>query len=130
MMAISDTRKRFNTLFRQARNRGDEFFEFEGKRYTTEMAKPKAKKEDSPISKGEFLEMEARDKEKEVAKDSSGKYSPDIANRMAIAKQAGYDRESQEGRYGSFRKGGTVKSSASKRADGCAVKGKTKGRMV
>jgi hypothetical protein len=29
-----------------------------------------------------------------------------------------------------FKKGGTVKSSASKRADGCAVRGKTKGRMV
>ena len=29
-----------------------------------------------------------------------------------------------------FKKGGAVKSSASKRADGCAVKGKTKGRMV
>ena len=27
-------------------------------------------------------------------------------------------------------KGGMIKSSASKRADGCAVKGKTKGRMV
>ena len=27
-------------------------------------------------------------------------------------------------------KGGMVKSSASKRADGCAVKGKTKGKMV
>ena len=29
-----------------------------------------------------------------------------------------------------FKKGGTVKSSASKRADGCAVKGKTRGRIV
>jgi hypothetical protein len=29
-----------------------------------------------------------------------------------------------------MRKGGAVKSSASKRADGCAVRGKTKGRMV
>jgi hypothetical protein len=27
-------------------------------------------------------------------------------------------------------KGGMIKSSASKRADGCAIKGKTKGRMV
>jgi hypothetical protein len=27
-------------------------------------------------------------------------------------------------------KGGTIKSSASKRADGCAIKGKTRGRMV
>ena len=31
--------------------------------------------------------------------------------------------------YG-MKKGGKVKSSASKRADGCCVKGKTKGRMV
>lgn len=50
--------------------------------------------------------------------------------------------ESKEGKKGDFNeepdtapvvkkaKGGTVKSSASKRADGCAVKGKTKGRMV
>ena len=29
-----------------------------------------------------------------------------------------------------FKKGGMVKSSASKRADGCAVKGKTRGKMV
>lgn len=29
-----------------------------------------------------------------------------------------------------FKKGGIVKSSASKRGDGCATKGKTKGRMV
>lgn len=27
-------------------------------------------------------------------------------------------------------KGGMIKSSASKRADGCAIKGKTRGRMV
>ena len=31
---------------------------------------------------------------------------------------------------GGMKKGGAVKSSASKRADGCAVRGKTKGRMV
>jgi hypothetical protein len=30
----------------------------------------------------------------------------------------------------SYKSGGAVKSSASKRADGCAVRGKTKGRMV
>jgi hypothetical protein len=29
-----------------------------------------------------------------------------------------------------YKKGGSVKSSASKRADGCAVKGKTRGKMV
>ena len=31
--------------------------------------------------------------------------------------------------YGGYKKGGSV-SSASRRADGCAIKGKTKGRMV
>jgi hypothetical protein len=29
-----------------------------------------------------------------------------------------------------YKKGGMVKSSASKRADGCATKGKTKGRII
>jgi hypothetical protein len=29
-----------------------------------------------------------------------------------------------------YKKGGSVKSSASKRADGCATKGKTRGKMV
>ena len=39
--------------------------------------------------------------------------------------------ESEEGQTSSpFKKGGAVKSSASKRADGIAMKGKTKGRMV
>ena len=34
------------------------------------------------------------------------------------------------GKVKAMAKGGSVKSSASKRADGCASKGKTKGRMV
>ena len=38
-----------------------------------------------------------------------------------------YDPNSQQ--YTAMKKGGKV-SSASSRADGCAVKGKTKGRMV
>jgi hypothetical protein len=35
-----------------------------------------------------------------------------------------------DGGYKGYKKGGKVVSSASKRADGCCVKGKTKGRMV
>jgi hypothetical protein len=31
---------------------------------------------------------------------------------------------------GKYKKGGSVKSSASKRADGCATKGRTRGKMV
>jgi len=33
-------------------------------------------------------------------------------------------------KMGYMKKGGQVKSSASKRADGCATKGKTRGKMV
>lgn len=36
--------------------------------------------------------------------------------------------EKEKGAY--FKKGGAVKSSASSRADGCAIRGKTKGKMV
>jgi hypothetical protein len=43
--------------------------------------------------------------------------------------QAGKEGE-EEGKAPRMKKGGMVKSSASKRADGCAKKGKTKGRMV
>jgi hypothetical protein len=46
----------------------------------------------------------------------------------------GFKRDKEDmsgsGEYSPFKKGGSVKSSASKRADGCAVRGKTKGRMV
>lgn len=46
--------------------------------------------------------------------------------------QKGFDKAKAEEKAAigpSYKKGGSV-SSASKRADGCAVKGKTKGRMV
>jgi hypothetical protein len=51
-----------------------------------------------------------------------------LLNREDERKKNSYETE-KESDYG-FKKGGSVKSSASKRADGCAVKGKTKGRMV
>jgi hypothetical protein len=60
------------------------------------------------------------------------------AARNIIARRAELEREGSEGSEGMKRggpvkkmaKGGVVKSSASGRSDGCAVKGKTKGRMV
>ena len=53
----------------------------------------------------------------------------------AIAKDARDDREEKKKAAAAagapaMKKGGMVKSSASKRADGCAQRGKTKGRMV
>ena len=48
--------------------------------------------------------------------------------RMRKMKEEKYSKKS--GGSVSYKSGGMVKSSASKRADGCAVKGKTKGKMV
>jgi hypothetical protein len=47
----------------------------------------------------------------------------------AKARRAQPQQAGMESGYKGYAKGGSV-SSASKRADGCAIKGKTKGRMV
>jgi predicted phosphoribosyltransferase len=49
-----------------------------------------------------------------------------LLNKEDARKKNPYETEKESG----YKKGGSVKSSASKRADGCAIKGKTKGRMV
>ena len=53
------------------------------------------------------------------------------ANALAPADMEGYkkEQEAQQKLNQGMKKGGKV-SSASKRADGCAIKGKTKGKMV
>ena len=50
----------------------------------------------------------------------------DIARKMG---EVDY-KESSKKEKPSYKKGGSVKSGASKRADGCAQRGKTKGRLV
>ena len=45
--------------------------------------------------------------------------------------KAMYDTSTEVKKFDeNYKKGGMVRSSASKRADGCAVKGKTKGRII
>lgn len=51
------------------------------------------------------------------------------ARNAAAGNKPGVERMKKGGSVKKMAKGGSV-SSASKRADGCAVKGKTKGRMV
>jgi len=52
-----------------------------------------------------------------------------IADKVGIRQDEAYKGKSKE-EVMKKKAGGMVKSSASKRADGCAIKGKTKGRMV
>jgi hypothetical protein len=55
--------------------------------------------------------------------------SPDNSSQEAIVRKVIQEEEEKRKKMGGMKKGGKV-SSASKRADGCAVKGKTRGKMM
>jgi hypothetical protein len=148
-LAPSAKLSNFGAAFNAARKAGDKTFTFKGKQYTTEVAKPKAK----PAEKGpdkatlDRIAAKQRDEDKgpsdaeldrlakkyDAKKDRPG--SEVLAEKMEKGqpKMQGAYREA----FGNIRKalgfksGGSVKmSGASKRADGCAKRGKTRGRMV
>lgn len=109
----------FGEAFKEARGRGDKTFEYMGKKYTTDVAVPKA------APKAEFKTETPKSKtfaEKQVAagEKMQGAYRGAAENvKRGLRSLVG------------MKKGGAVKaSSASKRADGIAQRGKTRGRMV
>ena len=55
--------------------------------------------------------------------------SPDNSSQEAIVRKVLQEEEQKRKKMTGMKKGGKV-SSASKRADGCAVKGKTRGKIV
>lgn len=129
-LAPSAKLSNFGAAFAAARKAGQKTFEFKGKKYTTEMAKPKAKpKADTSRAN----EVPPGPKQKMEGKTASGVAREARGIKSGRAGAMGRDPS----RYGKpvtldelgFKKGGSV-GSASKRADGCAVKGKTKGKMV
>jgi hypothetical protein len=94
----------FKEAFAEARAAGDKTFEYMGKKYSTAVAGPSFK--DKAKSSG-FAAAETKGGAALMTRKDRMKDKP-------MAKMA---------------KGGSV-SSASKRGDGCAIKGKTRGRMV
>jgi hypothetical protein len=58
------------------------------------------------------------------------KYKRDEEEKEEKKRQAAGAKSPDEAKVIGMKKGGSVKSSASKRADGIATKGKTRGRMV
>lgn len=122
----------FKDAFAAARKGGDKTFMFNGKKYTTELASEKkaapAKTDAEPKKERPNLfrrtvaalggvklpQDPGPEKEDEKPTTRPKPYSTAAAIQ---AKNMGY------------KKGGSV-SSASKRADGCATKGKTRGKMV
>ncbi len=148
----------FGQAFAAARKAGDKTFMFGGKKYTTKMkgetnkpaatskaeppktttapktepakAEP-AKTESSGARQGTFKrglrEFLGIDKEEPV-KGVNVPSGATAVERMRKMRDEKYSKKS--GGSVSYKSGGMVKSSASKRADGCATKGKTKGKMV
>ena len=140
----------FKEAFAEARKAGDKTFEYMGKKYTTEMAgakKPAASttSTDKAGSKPKASSYAEASKSGRTLGDvikSDASESADYRKRVAEGKEKTFGTKLQEGfrRFGralstgrpqgeGMKKGGMV-SSASKRADGCATKGKTRGRMV
>jgi len=105
-------KKSFGQAFAEARKAGEKTFMFNGKKYTTEL---KGEKKDKPAKK-----EEAKESTKQMADDSRVK-------KLGVFGAKG--KNPRPANPSMFKKGGMV-SSASKRADGCAQRGKTKGRMV
>jgi hypothetical protein len=145
----------FGQAFKAARGRGDKTFEFMGKKYTTEMAggakstsavksAPAAKSESSTAKSAPTTRQGRRVAQIEEALSnpagdykSSGTYGEAAKSSRTLGDLfRGSARHARTG--ATYKKGGKVKkyasggsvSSASKRADGCAQRGKTKGKMV
>ena len=99
-----------------------------GDLYSTEAPTPKAapKAESTPAAKAE-----AKPAPTAESKKASGE-EPSFFKGTKGYKNLGALFKSMREKAGitSYKSGGAVKSSASRRADGCAVRGKTKGRMV
>ena len=132
-MPLNITPKTFGAAFSAARKRGDKTFEFKGKKYTTQTKEekdrevtPEAKKVMDTMRMDRASNMRAQARKADVEMET-----PEERGAMNLK---GFKRDKEDmsgsGEYSPFKKGGSVKSSASKRADGCAVRGKTKGRMV
>jgi hypothetical protein len=135
----------FKEAFASARKAGDKTFQFEGKKFTTEMAgeKKAAKVSDTgdetsrlatrakkPELKYQSLQDRARGYEAERAKSGVGMYGSTKREREERTALPLKSTKSESGYSGmgamKFSKGG---STASRRADGIATKGKTRGKM-
>ncbi len=134
----------FGEAFKSARGRGDKTFEYMGKKYTTEMAggkkAPAAASTPAPARSprmadtGDETERLARRYPSPVPRASlsdrsAAKAEGSFLDRQAYKRATQAEQAEDRRKAMGMKKGGVV-SSASKRADGCAMRGKTKGRMV
>jgi len=116
----------FGKAFRAAYDAGEKEFTFNGKRYNTKMA------DENPSAK----------KMRDLGYDASGNQAP-LRNIPKLSTKEPKEDLMEKGRVGNalmrasldegeevMKRGGKVKSHASKRADGIAQRGHTKGRYL
>jgi hypothetical protein len=126
----------FGAAFAEARADGKKTFEYppgSGKKFTTQ-TKEEKDREVTPEAK-KVMDQTRRDREgnfrAQARKADVDMETPEERGAMNLE---GFKRDKKDmagsGEYSPFKKGGSVKSSASKRADGIAMRGKTRGRMV
>lgn len=136
----------FGLAFDTARKAGEKTFTFRGKKYSTDMGGAKkapskpAAAPSKPAAADTPKASALRPGAKAVVEKNPGDFDRMMAERRAErdAKKRDSDRGGEMsdvigakkgGMMKAYKSGGMVKSSASRRADGCATKGKTKGRM-
>jgi hypothetical protein len=144
-MAISG----FGKAFREARAAGDKTFTFNGKKYTTDLAPAEQKSIGNKAKMGEYVPRDSDTRKGEIMTsknavprdnyERSGQKSFDTEREpeaLAAPNKPGTNvrYENTETSDMTYKRGGAVKKmanggSASSRADGIAIKGKTRGKM-
>ena len=119
-MALSE----FGKAFSEARKSGLKTFEFKGKKYTTELAKPS-----KPVKAELGPEMGQR-----MTPAESAAVMARFGNPPGSESRVGKETPVEELSDMTFKRGGKIKKmanggSASSRADGIAQRGKTRGKM-
>ena len=133
---MAKKRSGFGKAFAEARADGKKTFEYppgSGKKFTTQIKEEKDR-EVTPEAK-KVMDQTRRDREsnfRSQARKADVAMETPLERGMMALEGRKRDKEDMEGsgEYSPFKKGGAVKSSASKRADGCAIRGKTRGMMV
>jgi hypothetical protein len=139
----------FGKAFREARASGDKTFTFKGKKYTTDMAPAEQKSIGNKSKMGEYVPRDSDTRRGEIMRSKnavprdnyvrSGQKSFDTEREpeaLASPNKPGTNisYENTDVSDMSMKRGGAVKKmanggSASSRADGIAIKGKTRGKM-
>lgn len=136
--------KSFKEAFAEARSAGDKNFTWQGKKYTTAMAANKsavsskdladANKSSDPLGAlvraKRFTDVGSEEDQRSRGLNRAASGSDtNVRARGLNRAPSGSDVDMRARGFKGYAKGGSV-SSASKRADGCVTKGKTRGKFV